>query len=81
MLHLAVVLDIIISPEMEKDSSIPRRRSKKEESPSRLVVYLSKDENMLIERAASVTGRSKSAFGADAVIAEARRILSKSPKN
>jgi len=66
---------------MMKPTSIPRRRPKKEKPPSKLVVYLSDEESELIKRAASAAGRSKSAFGADAIIAEASRILSKNPKN
>jgi uncharacterized protein (DUF1778 family) len=62
---------------MKEITSIPRRRSKKEKPPSKLVVYLSKEESDLVEQAASAVGRSKSAFGADAIISEANRILSK----
>jgi len=62
---------------MKKITSIPRRRPKKEEPPTKLVVYLSKEESELVEQAASALGRSRSAFGADAIIAEANRILSK----
>jgi uncharacterized protein (DUF1778 family) len=62
---------------MEKTTTIPRRRSKKKEPPSKLVVYLSKEESDLVEQAASAVGRSKSALGADAIISEANRILSK----
>ena len=68
------------SCEVKKLRSIPRRRPKKEKPPSKLVVYLSEEESELVERAASAVGRSKSAFGADVVIAEANRILSKHPR-
>jgi uncharacterized protein (DUF1778 family) len=44
-------------------------------------VYLSREENALIEQAAAAAGQSKSAFGADAVIAKATRILSKHQEN
>ena len=56
--------------------SIPRRQSKKER-PFKLVIYLTKDESEMIERAASDLGRSKSAFGADVILAEAKRVLRK----
>jgi uncharacterized protein (DUF1778 family) len=65
---------------MKQLPSIPRRRPKQEKPPSKLVVYLSEEESKLVERAASAVGRSKSAFGAEVIIAEANRILSKTRK-
>jgi uncharacterized protein (DUF1778 family) len=46
----------------------------------KLVVYLSDDENRLVEKAAASSGRSKSAFGADVILKEAKRILATGPK-
>jgi uncharacterized protein (DUF1778 family) len=39
------------------------------------VVYLSQAENRIVERAAAKSGRSKSAFGADVILREARKIV------
>lgn len=59
---------------MAKVSSMAHRRPKAER-PSKLVVYLTRQENDTVERAAAASGRSKSAFGADVILAEAHRIL------
>jgi len=58
---------------MEKSQSIAHRRPKTKK-PLKLVVYLSRDENEVVQRAADVKGRSKSAFGADVIVSEAKRI-------
>jgi len=42
-------------------------------------VYLSQAENRIVEKAAAKTGRSKSAFGADAILREARKIIGATP--
>src|SRR5437667_11491455 len=66
------------SSPMNKSRSIPRRRPKAAK-PLKLVIYLSDDENRLIERAAAASGRSKSAFGADVILKEASSILGTKP--
>jgi hypothetical protein len=58
---------------MKAPRSISRRRPKSEK-PFKLVVYLSQAENRIVERAAAKSGRSKSAFGADVILGEARKI-------
>jgi len=54
--------------------SLPHRRPKAKR-PCKLVVYLSDQENYLVQRAAAISGRSRSAFGADVIVSEAKRIL------
>jgi len=53
---------------------MPHRRPKATR-PYKLVIYLSEQENQLVERAAASSGRSKSAFGADVILRDARRML------
>jgi uncharacterized protein (DUF1778 family) len=62
------------SSAMARLSSIAHRRPKAEK-PSKLVVYLTRHENDIVEKAAAASGRSKSAFGADVILVEAHRIL------
>jgi uncharacterized protein (DUF1778 family) len=59
---------------MKAPRSISRRRPKSKK-PFKLVVYLSQAENRIVERAAAKSGRSKSAFGADVILREARKIV------
>jgi uncharacterized protein (DUF1778 family) len=59
---------------MEKTRTMLRRRQKTTQR-MKLVVYLSPEENQIVERAADVTGRSKSAFGAEVVLKEAHKIV------
>jgi len=59
---------------MKAPRSISRRRPKSEK-PFKLVVYLSEAESRIVEKAAAKTGRSKSSFGADVILREARRIV------
>jgi hypothetical protein len=59
---------------MKKSRTISRRRSKSQR-PFKLVIYLSETENRLVEQAAASTGRSKSAFGAEVILNEAKRVL------
>lgn len=59
---------------MPKDPRFGRRRAKSSK-PLKLVVYLSEAENAIVERAAALSGKSKSAFGADAILVEAKKLL------
>jgi len=59
---------------MRKQLSIARRRAKGFK-PFKLVIYLSKAENAAIERAAAITGKSKSAFGAEIIVKQAQQLL------
>jgi uncharacterized protein (DUF1778 family) len=65
---------------MKAHRSISRRRPKSEK-PFKLVVYLSQAENRIVERAAAESGRSKSAFGADVILREARKIVGQTPQS
>ena len=51
------------------------RRRQKTQKRMKLVVYLSEEENRIVEEAAAITGRSKSAFGAEVTLREARKIV------
>ena len=59
---------------MAKKPTMPHRRPKSKR-PFKVVIYLSEHENEAVERAAAISARSKSAFGADVILKEARRIL------
>ena len=59
---------------MRKDQPFARRRAKASK-PFKLVVYLSEAENAVVERAAGLSSKSKSAFGADVILKEARKLL------
>ncbi len=50
-------------------------RQPKSKRPFKVVIYLSEHENEIVERAAAISSRSKSAFGADVILKEARHIL------
>jgi uncharacterized protein (DUF1778 family) len=65
---------------MKARKSISRRRPKSEKH-LKLVVYLSGAENRIVEEAAAKTGRSKSAFGADVILSEARKIVARTPQS
>jgi uncharacterized protein (DUF1778 family) len=62
---------------MPKESHVGRRRAKSSKS-FKLVIYLSEPENSVIERAAGLSGKSKSAFGADVILTEAKKLLTRS---
>jgi uncharacterized protein (DUF1778 family) len=64
---------------MKSPRTVPHRRPKTAR-PFKLVVYLSEDENRFVEKAAAASGRSKSAFGADVILAEAKRIVTSTSK-
>jgi uncharacterized protein (DUF1778 family) len=59
---------------MKVPRTISRRRPKSEK-PFKLVVYLSQTENRIVEKAAAKMGHSKSAFGADVILREAKKIV------
>jgi uncharacterized protein (DUF1778 family) len=59
---------------MKLPRTISRRRPKSGK-PFKLVVYLSQTENRIVEKAAAKMGRSKSAFGADVILKEAKTIV------
>jgi uncharacterized protein (DUF1778 family) len=64
---------------MKPPRTVPHRRPKTARR-FKLVVYLSGDENRLVEQAAAASGRSKSAFGADVILEEAKRIVTSTRK-
>jgi uncharacterized protein (DUF1778 family) len=59
---------------MKVPGSISRRRGKSER-PFKLVVYLSAAESQMVDKAALQAGRSKSAFGADVILREAKKLI------
>jgi uncharacterized protein (DUF1778 family) len=64
---------LLLFRDMPKSAGVPHRRPKAKRA-NKLVIYLSGPENRLVEKAASQCGRSKSAFGADAVIEAAKKL-------
>jgi len=65
---------LLLFQRMRRSRPIARRQPKVEK-PLKLVVYLSDDENRVVEQAAATLGRSKSAFGAEVILREAKRII------